>query len=48
MNFFKRNKVAIFLVCLGIIAIAIGVFRGEDQTIFRKAVNICMECIGLG
>ncbi|MEG2119168.1 MAG: CD1871A family CXXC motif-containing protein [Pseudoflavonifractor sp.] len=23
-------------------------WRGEGETVFRKAVNICMECIGLG
>lgn len=28
--------------------IFIGIFRGEHQTVLMKAVNICLECIGVG
>lgn len=28
--------------------IALGVYRGEVMTVFRKAIVVCMECIGLG
>ncbi len=48
MSFLKNNKVALFLLVVGIAFLAIGVWRGEVETIFRKAGNICMECIGLG
>ncbi len=48
MSFLKKNGIALGLVLLGIVFVAIGVWRGEDETVFRKAVNICMECIGLG
>lgn len=48
MNFLRRNRVALALLCVGIVFLALGVWRDEAQTVFRKAVNICMECIGLG
>ncbi|MBQ2991815.1 MAG: hypothetical protein IJD60_11120 [Clostridia bacterium] len=28
--------------------IAYGVYRGEVSVVLKKAVNICLECIGLG
>ena len=27
---------------------AFGIYRGEVSVVLTKAVNICMECIGLG
>ena len=48
MSFLHKNRAALLLLVLGAAFLAIGVWRGEDQTVFRKAVNICMECIGLG
>ncbi len=48
MSFLRRHKVTLILLLLGTAFLVIGVKRGEDQTVFRKAANICMECIGLG
>ncbi len=48
MSFIKKNKAALFLLVAGTAFLAVGVWRGEVETVFRKAVNICMECIGLG
>ena len=48
MSFLKQNKAALLLLLVRAACVAIGVWRGEAETVFRKAVNICMECIGLG
>lgn len=48
MSFLRRNRAAAALLLLAVLFLVIGALRGEAQTVFRKAVNICMECIGLG
>ncbi len=48
MKFLKTNKAAIALILVSAVFICVGIWRGEVETVFRKAVNICMECIGLG
>lgn len=48
MSFFRRNRAAIVVLVVAVLFLAQGVLRGETQIVFRKAVNICMECIGLG
>lgn len=48
----KSKKAALIvssLVLLAGVALMIaGIFRGEAQTVFEKAIRICMECIGIG
>lgn len=46
--FLRRNWPALTLVALGLLFCAIGVWRGEVAVVLRKAIFICMECIGLG
>lgn len=36
------------LVILGILLMIFGIHRGEMAVVFTKAINICMECIGIG
>ena len=43
-----RNILRIALFLVAVIMLAIGISNGEVQTVFQKAVNICLECIGIG
>jgi len=33
---------------LGLAMMGYGIFRGEPAVVLKKAVNICLECIGIG
>lgn len=49
----KNNKrlaewAAPILIVLSLGLIGLGVFRGEASLVLTKAVNICLECIGIG
>jgi hypothetical protein len=39
---------SLFLAVVGLLLMAFGIFRGEMAVVFTKAINICMECIGIG
>lgn len=36
------------ILAAAVLMIALGAQTSEVQTMFRKAIYICMECIGLG
>ena len=36
------------LLVLAAAMCAYGISRGEMRTVMRKAITICMECIGIG
>ncbi len=44
----KKNIIAAAVIFAGIVFAAIGIYRGEADVVLRKAVNICLECIGIG
>lgn len=48
----KNKYIGMFLrwilLCLAVVFILLGMYRGETLDVLRKAVNICMECIGIG
>lgn len=39
---------ALIIAGIGIFMMCYGIFRGEVGVVFAKAINICMECIGIG
>lgn len=38
----------VVLAIIGILLMVLGIYRGEMSVVFTKAINICMECIGIG
>ncbi|MBQ8590579.1 MAG: thioredoxin [Firmicutes bacterium] len=39
---------ALLLLTIGLLFLFLGVCQGEAEIVFRKATNLCLECIGLG
>ena len=38
----------ICVAAVGLFMMLYGIYRGEMKVVLEKAVNICMECIGIG
>lgn len=36
------------LYLIAVILLLAGLYRGEEQMVLKKAVTICLECIGIG
>ncbi len=35
-------------LCIGLVCLSIGLFNNQFTAIMRKAIMICLECIGIG
>ncbi len=35
-------------LCLGLLFLGLGIYEGDLTAIYKKAVMICLECIGIG
>lgn len=40
--------ITVLLLIMGIVFTAAGIWREEYAVVMGKAVNICLECIGIG
>lgn len=47
-KFISSRHIGICIAAAGLIMMAYGIYRGELAVVFTKAVNICLECIGIG
>lgn len=42
------KKSGLFLAAVGVLMMGFGIYRGEMSVVLEKAINICLECIGIG
>ncbi len=47
-RFLRSSWVGICLLAAGLLMMGFGIYRGEMAVVLEKAINICMECIGIG
>ncbi len=43
-----RNMITVCLLVASLVLIGLGVNAEEHKAVLNKAINICMECIGIG
>ncbi len=48
MNNKTRNIITGCLLVASLVLIGLGVMTGEYEAVLNKAINVCMECIGIG
>ncbi|MDR1955926.1 MAG: hypothetical protein LBQ30_03640 [Treponema sp.] len=44
----KRRIIRITVLVCAVLCIIVGIVRGDTTAILRRAVYICLECIGIG
>ena len=44
----KKTYIRVALLILSAVFVVLGLYRGETAEILRKAVMICLQCIGIG
>lgn len=44
----KMQIIQFIILTISIWLIMYGIYRGEVSIVLNKAINICLECIGLG
>lgn len=44
----KKKAAAVIIIVISLTVTLFGIYRGEPKVVMKKAINICMECIGIG
>ena len=45
--FMTKKQAQLLLLAAGVLMLLFGVWRGEADTVFSKAIRLCMECVGM-
>ena len=48
MSHVKKAATQIVLLIAGIALLCFGVWRGEAASVLSKAIQLCLECVGIG
>ena len=48
MSLLKKENLKYLFLILAIMSCAYGIYSGEMEVVFSKAVKICLECCGIG
>ena len=43
-----RLALQLILIAMAIAFVCLGIYRGEVETVFTKAIRLCLECVGIG
>lgn len=44
----KKMGLRILIIVASIVMIQIGTQKGQNQAVLYKAIQICLECVGIG
>lgn len=44
----KQKIIPVCLILLSVLLVGIGIAEGQSDSVLNKAINICLECIGIG
>ena len=44
----RKRLLQSVLLAAAVLMIGFGIWRGEADTVFSKAIRLCMECVGIG
>jgi hypothetical protein len=44
----RLRLLRVALLALAVLGIVLGAMNGEVRTVVTKAINVCLECIGIG
>lgn len=47
-DYLRMNWIALLIMLAGVSMMIYGIFRGEMTVVYSKAIQICLECIGIG